>query len=300
MNYLLTGGTGFVGMELVNKLTSLGHHCYVLTRSPEKYCNTSLTTYVTFRDIANLSQIDGVINLAGETLFGYWTKNKKEKILTSRIETTQRIVDLMKQMEQKPNVFVSGSAVGFYGISDDSIFTEETKKPGNDFLAHVVVEWEKTAKQAEELGIRTVYTRFGVILGKDGGALGLMALPTKLFAGGKVGTGEQWMSWVHLEDVVEMILFSLFNDQISGPLNVTAPNPARNKEFNQTLAKSLKRPYWFPTPGPLIRLVTGEMSQLVLKGQYVLPNKALDNGYEFVYPDLEKALQQCFGHVKKN
>ncbi|MFS0674637.1 TIGR01777 family oxidoreductase [Ornithinibacillus sp. 179-J 7C1 HS] len=297
MNYLITGGTGFVGKKLIQKLTSLNLNCYILTRTPEKYSNTELTTYITFEEAFEMPRIDGVINLAGESLFGYWTKKKKEMIKTSRIETTQKLINLMKQMDHKPEVFISGSAVGYYGISDEKIFTEETKKPGEDFLADVVVAWENTAKQAEEIDIRTVYARFGVILGKDGGALPLMSLPTKLFIGGRVGKGEQWTSWIHINDVVDLIIFAVQNKNISGALNVTAPNPTRNKEFNQKLANSLHRPYWFPTPGLLIRIATGEMSQLVLKGQYVVPNKALENGFEFSYPTLDSALHQLFGRV---
>jgi uncharacterized protein len=293
MNFLITGGTGFVGRKLVEKLTSLNHHSYILTRTPENFSNTENTTYISFDNTESLPVIKGVINLAGETLYGYWTKSKKDKIKASRIETTQKVIDLMKQMTKKPDVFISGSAVGFYGISDDMIFTEETKQPGNDFLADVVVDWERTAKQAEELSIRTVFTRFGVILGKDGGALPLMSLPTKLYVGGRVGKGEQWTSWVHLADVVDLILFALQHETISGPLNVTAPQPVRNKEFNQILSRTLKRPYWFPTPSPLVRMATGEMSQLVLKGQYVLPNKALENGFEFQFPTLHLALEDC-------
>ncbi|WP_026908252.1 TIGR01777 family oxidoreductase [Paucisalibacillus globulus] len=294
MNYLITGGTGFVGKKLIEKLISLGHHSFILTRTPEKFSNTKHTTYLNFDNTKNLPAIHGVINLAGETLYGYWTKNKKERIKTSRIETTQRLIDLMKHMEEKPDVFISGSAVGYYGISDDMIFTEETTRPGNDFLADVVVDWEKTAKQAEELSIRTVLARFGVILGSNGGALPLMSLPTKLFVGGRIGKGEQWTSWVHLDDVVDLIIYAIQKESISGPFNVTAPQPVRNKEFNQILSKSLKRPYWFPTPGLLVRAATGEMSQLILKGQYVLPNKALETGYQFHHPTLDLALEQCF------
>ncbi|WP_047984631.1 TIGR01777 family oxidoreductase [Ornithinibacillus californiensis] len=300
MNLLITGGTGFVGKKLVKKLTSLEYHTYILTRTPKEFSNTEYTSYITFDDIQSLPAIHGVINLAGESLFGYWTKEKKERIKSSRLEITQKLIDLLTNLNQKPEVFISGSAVGFYGISDEVIFTEETEKPGNDFLADVVVEWEKTAKQAEELNVRTVFARFGVILGREGGALPLMSLPTKLFVGGRVGKGEQWTSWIHIDDVVDLILFALQNKNISGPLNVTSPHPVRNKEFNQILAKTLRRPYWFPTPGPLVRMVTGEMSQLVLKGQYVMPNKALDYGFTFNYPTLEMALNQVFSRVKKN
>lgn len=300
MNFLITGGTGFVGKKLVERLTLLHHNSYILTRTPEEFTNTEHTTYITFEDAKKLPPIYGVINLAGESLFGYWTKKKKKKIKSSRIEITQKIIHLMKNMDVKPEVFISGSAVGYYGVSNEIMFTEETEKPGEDFLADVVVAWENTAKQAEDMAIRTVFARFGVILGRDGGALPLMSLPTKLFVGGKIGKGEQWTSWIHIDDVVDMLIFTIENEHISAALNVTAPTPSRNKEFNQILAKSLRRPYWFPTPGLLVHTVTGEMSQLVLKGQYVLPNKAIENGFQFTYPTLELALNQLFADVKKN
>ncbi len=294
MNILISGGTGFVGKKLVDKLTSLNMNTYILTRSPEKHVTAKNTHYISFDNIDSLPSINAVINLAGESIFGIWTKNKKERIKSSRLEITEKLVTMMANMSSMPEVFISGSAIGFYGMSNELIFTEETTKPGTDFLANVVVEWENTAKQAENLSIRTVFTRFGVILGRDGGALPLMSLPTKLFFGGKVGSGEQWTSWVHIDDVVDLIIFALQNKNISGPLNITAPNPLRNKEFQQILAKSLRRPYWIPAPGPIIRMVTGEMSQLVLKGQYVLPKKALEHGYQFHYPTLNSALNQCF------
>ncbi|GIO27855.1 TIGR01777 family oxidoreductase [Ornithinibacillus bavariensis] len=291
MNYLLTGGTGFVGKHLVQKLVQNGHQVYILTRTPEKFPNKQNITYIGFENSLLLPPIHGIINLAGESLYGYWTKEKKQRIKSSRIKITQKLIDIMNNMKEKPNVFISGSAVGFYGVSEEKIFTEATKKPGKDFLADVVVNWEETAFQAKQLGIRTVYARFGVILGKDGGTFPLMTLPTKLFFGGRIGSGEQWTSWVHIEDVVQMLLFALHNDQLSGAYNITAPYPVRNKEFNQVLAKSLHRPYWFPTPNIFVRIATGEMSQLVLNGQYVLPKKALDYGYSFAYPSLELALK---------
>lgn len=291
MNIMITGGTGFVGKYLTTTLTGQDHHVYILTRSPEKHTNSEKTSFISYDyPIEDLPQIQAIINLAGESLFGYWTKKKKEKIRISRIDTTQKVIRMMEQMKTKPDVFISGSAVGFYGTSEDLIFTEKTSNPGDDFLANVVVKWEQTAKQAEQLDIRTVYTRFGVILG-DEGALPLMKLPVKMFAGGRIGSGEQWISWVHIEDVIGLIQFCLFNDHISGPVNVTAPHPKRNKDFTRVLTNVLHRPDWLPAPSLLIRNVIGEMSLLIAKGQYVLPKKALDYDYQFDYPYLQEALQ---------
>ncbi len=291
MNILITGGTGFVGRKLMEALQEQGHHVYILTRSPENQTDTANLTYFGYDQPASaFPAVHAVINLAGESLFGYWTRQKKADILASRLETTAHVLDLIKQFHHQPGVLISGSAVGYYGMSEDLIFTEKTARPGNDFLAHVAVEWENAAKQAEALGIRTVLTRFGVILG-EAGALPYMRLPVKLFCGGKIGDGEQWMSWVHIEDVVGIILFCLYNSHISGPVNVTAPHPKRNKDFMKTMADVLHRPYWLTSPALLMRTAAGEMGQLITKGQYVLPKQAKDNNYQFVFPYLKDALQ---------
>lgn len=292
MYILIAGGTGFVGKHLTKALQEKGHHIYILTRSPEAYDNNEQTTYISYENkTTDMPDFLAVINLAGDSLFGYWTAEKKENILKSRLETTEKIILFMKQMKTKPSVFINASAIGFYGTSLDHIYTEKTTDAGTDFLADVVMQWEAVAKQAEALGIRTVYTRFGVILGTKG-ALPLMRLPVKLFAGGKIGSGEQWTSWVHIDDLVQLIVFSLFNEAITGPVNVTSPEPKRNKDFTKILAKVLKRPYWMPTPKFIIRLAIGEMSTLITQGQYVLPKKALDHNFQFKYPDLADALQE--------
>ncbi|UJL47312.1 TIGR01777 family oxidoreductase [Virgibacillus sp. NKC19-16] len=292
MNILITGGTGFVGENLTKALHEKGHHTYILTRSPEKYTDSAKSTFISYDyPVEQLPVIHAVINLAGESLFGYWSEKKKESILNSRIDITQKVIDIMKKLDQKPEVFISGSAVGFYGTSEDLIFTEETSKPGGDFLAKVTTEWENVAKQAEEMGIRTVYTRFGVILGEEG-ALKYMSLPVKMFVGGKIGNGEQWLTWVHIEDVVKLLQYCLFNKDMIGPINVATPNPKRNKDFTKILANVLKRSYWLPIPAPLVRLGIGEMSLLIAKGQYVLPKRALDQGFQFSYPYLKEALKE--------
>ncbi|GGK03588.1 epimerase [Lentibacillus kapialis] len=296
MNILITGGTGFVGSNLSQVLTDKGHYVYILTRSPDEQTNTDYTAFISYEHpVGNLPVIHAVINLAGDSLYGYWTKQKKKAIRTSRIETTQKVIRMMEQMERKPDVFISGSAVGFYGTSEDHIFTEQTVKPGKDFLADVVTEWEQTAKQAEQLGIRTVYTRFGVILGQKG-ALPLMKLPVKMGAGGRIANGEQWVSWIHIDDVVGLIQFCMFNEHISGPVNVTAPYPRRNKDFTRVLADVLNRPFWLPVPAMLVRMAIGEMSVLITKGQFVLPQKAQTYHYSFSFPYLKEALRQTERH----
>lgn len=290
MNFLISGGTGFIGNYLTKSLHSKGHHIFILTRSTENKANTDGITYINYDYPASvLPMMEGVINLAGESLFGYWSEKRKEKIINSRLETTDHVIQLIKEMKIKPNVFISGSAVGYYGTSEDLIFTEATTEAGEDFLAEVTVKWEECAKRAEVLGVRTVYARFGIVLG-NGGALPLMSLPVNMFAGGKIGNGEQWMSWIHIEDAVNLLEYCLTQPSIEGVVNFTAPNPKRNKEFMKILAKNLKRPYWFRTPSTLLHAAIGEMGQLITKGQFVLPRKALDQGFEFTYPTLGNAL----------
>ncbi|GAB4074412.1 TIGR01777 family oxidoreductase [Barrientosiimonas marina] len=295
MNIMITGGTGLVGRHLTEALTAQNHHIYIMTRAPEDNTNTAAVTYIGYdHSVRQLPVIEAVVNLAGDSLFGYWTDRKKRGIRHSRIDVTQQVIRMMEQMDPKPNVFISGSAVGFYGTSEDFIFTEKTTESGADFLANVTAAWEQTAKQAEALGIRTVYARFGVILAESG-ALPLMKLPMKLFAGGRIGSGEQWLSWVHIDDVIGLLAFCLFHEEMSGPVNITAPHPKRNKDFTKVLAKVLHRPQWLPVPAPIVRFVIGEMSLLVAKGQYVLPHKARAAQYTFIYPYLQEALQATEG-----
>lgn len=292
MNYLITGGTGFVGKKLVKKLHEKNHRTYILTRSPESHTDTEKTTFIGYDyNVEKLPYIEGIVNLAGESLFGYWTKQKKKQIINSRIDVTEKLLDIIRRLPVKPHVLVNGSAVGYYGMSDKVIFTEQTHKSSHDFLAIVTYKWENTARKAENMGIRTVLTRFGVILGQDGGALPLMSLPVKLFVGGKIGDGEQWISWVHIDDAVDLIIFCLKNEKLSGPVNVTAPDPKRNKDFMKTLARVLNRPYWFTTPSFLMGVGLGDMSQLITRGQYVWPEKALNYDYQFLHSNLEEALK---------
>lgn len=291
MNILITGATGFLGSKLAAYLTGLNHNLYILTRSTEKKSNTSHITFMDYNTTANeLPHIDAVINLAGESLFGYWTKKKKEAILTSRLRVTKYLIQLMKDMKKKPEVFISGSAVGYYGMSEDFIYTEATAQPGNDFLASVARQWEQEASAAEKMGIRTVYARFGVLLGNDGGAFPLMSLPIKLYTGGHISDGEQWLSWIHVKDAVKLIIFCLENHTLKGPINVTAPTPKRNKDFMKKTAQVYKRPNWLHVPAVFFYLALGEMSLLLVKGQYAYPGKALEHGFTFDFPSLDLTL----------
>lgn len=295
MNVLVSGGTGFVGKALISKLTQNDAKVWVLTRQPDKYKRTANIKYVSFNE--ELPSFDAVVNLAGETINGRWTKSKKNKILQSRLETTKRLIELMQRQPEKPAVFINASAIGFYGISKSKTFTEADTNPGEDFLASVVAAWEQEASIAEELGIRTVLTRFGMILGENEGALPKMLLPYQLFIGGPIGSGQQWISWVHVDDVVGLIEFCITNENIRGPLNATAPSPVKMNDFGKAIGKVLSRPHWFPTPSLPLKILLGEMSILVLEGQKVLPEKALQHGYDFKYKDVESALQSVIKSI---
>lgn len=295
MNILITGGTGFVGTALTNKLIEQDNHVFIMTRSPDKYTDEENVKYISYDETKeNLPKIHAVYNLAGESLFGRWTESKKRNILNSRLESTNKILDFIAQLDEKPVVFINASAVGFYGMDNERIFTEDTKEPGTDFLAHVTTEWEKAAQRAKTLGIRTVYTRFGIILAKDAGALSVMKLPFQSFLGGKVGSGKQWMSWIHIDDCVNMLIFAKNNDEISGPLNVTSPFPKRNEQFSKILGTTLKRPTFFTLPKGFMSSALGDMSLLITEGQYVYPDKALEHHFTFKFPHLTDALHDIF------
>lgn len=298
MKIVIAGGTGFVGRALCETFFREGHEIIVLTRYIRKKTHSNIT-YIEWLndkelDISTFDDIDVIINLAGESINARWTKKKKAQILNSRLTATKAIHKLIQQLKKKPNVYIQASAIGFYGTSETETFTEQVSKPGHDFLAHVVNEWEKAGKAIENEGIRTVYMRFGLILSKDDGALPRIILPYKWFAGGKLGKGNQWASWVHIQDVCSMIRFAIENDKINGPLNVTAPNPVTMNELGKTVAKTLKRPHWLPVPAFALKLILGEMSTLILDGQRVLPEKALEHGFQFQFETIDKALTDIF------
>lgn len=300
MRIAIAGGTGFVGKALTNKLLELGHEIFVLTRDDQNRDNRNNMTYVQWltdgSDPARrLQHIDVIINLAGESInSGRWTNNRKNRIQKSRLEATDEMISTIKQLEGKPRVLINASAIGYYGTSLTDTFTEKTNEVGKDFLATTVGLWEERASQATEPGIRTVLCRFGIILDKKEGALPRMVLPYKWYAGGTVGSGEQWMSWIHLDDVVDAILFIIENEAISGPVNFTSPYPIRMEELGKAIGKALNRPHWMPAPAFALKIALGEMSLLVLEGQRVLPEKLQKFGYSFQYKQIHEALNRIY------
>ncbi|MBS4197207.1 TIGR01777 family oxidoreductase [Lederbergia citri] len=296
MHIVIAGGSGFVGKALQNRLLQNGHDITILTRKREKVAESNRLRAVEWLNPNSepekyLKSVDAIINLAGESINGIrWTKAKKKRIVQSRTRATREIVRLIEKLDPKPKVLVNGSAVGYYGMSDVETFTEESKPHANDFLASVVRRWEDEASQAENLGVRTVFARLGVVLGK-GGALPLMALPYKMGVGGRIGSGNQWVPWVHQADVAGLLLFAIENESISGPLNVTSPNLVKNNDFGKTIGHVLHRPHWLPVPSFAMKAMLGEMSEMLLSGQCAIPQKAKQNGYTFQYPKLDQALE---------
>ncbi|WP_423801296.1 TIGR01777 family oxidoreductase [Neobacillus sp. SAB-20_R2A] len=298
MKIAIAGGTGFVGKALVHELIKNGHQVIVLTRNSNQ--DGPSVQYVEWlqadsNPASSLAGTDIIINLAGESInSGRWTDQRKQTILNSRLEAVQELLKIMNELNPKPKAFINASAVGYYGTSFDKTFSEENEGSSDDFLSRTVMEWEKKAAKASEIGIRTVFCRFGIVLDQAEGALPKIALPYKSFIGGPIGTGKQWMSWIHIDDVVKAILFIIENETIQGPVNFTAPNPVTMNEFGQVLSKVLKRPNWLPVPSIALKTLLGEMSTLVVDGQRVLPNKLLESGYTFQYPDLKPALKNIF------
>lgn len=297
MKIAITGGTGFVGSELTELLLQKGHDVYILSRS--KQGTEHGITYVQWlsenaHPEKQLEGIDAFVNLAGESINnGRWTEVQKQKIYDSRMQTTDELLRILKALAVKPKVLVNASAIGIYPASTSTRYTEKSKEVGTDFLARTVGDWELKAKSAEELQIRVAYGRFGIILGKSEGALPLMALPYKLFVGGPIGTGDNWMSWVHVKDVASALLFAI-EQPINGPFNITAPHAKKMNDFGKTLATVLKRPHYFPVPSFALKFALGEKSQLVIEGQHVIPQVLLDEGYTFHFPNLESALRAIY------
>lgn len=296
----ITGATGFVGTRLTAHLLAAGHEVVALTRSPERAervlpvrCRSVAWDPEHGRgDASALDGVDAVVNLAGAGVAdGRWTARRKDAIVRSRVDTTRRLVDAIAALpaERRPRVLVSASAIGFYGDRGDEVLSEESA-PGTGFLADVCRGWEDAARGAEPHGIRTVRIRIGVVLGREGGALARMLPPFRLGLGGRIGSGDQWMSWIHVDDLVALIAFALERQDVRGVVNAVAPNPVTNAEFTATLGRVLGRPAIVPVPSVALRLALGEMATVLLEGQRVTPAAAQALGFRFGHPELGGAL----------
>jgi len=298
MKILITGGTGFVGTQLTSRLIKDNHEVTILSRSAKRsgeipreisYLQGDPTQKGSWQEA--IKNHDAAINLAGASIFAKWTEEHKKAIRESRVSTTRNIVEGIPSHPQKQFAFFSTSAVGYYGFCGDEELTEESPH-GDDFLARIASEWEGEALKAKEKGARVVITRFGIVMGEKGGALGQMIPLFKKFIGGPIGSGRQWFSWVHIKDLAEAFTFLLKHPEISGPVNVCSPNPVRNKDLAKALGRALHRPSFMPAPGFMIKLVLGEFGSVILEGQRVIPKRLLDSGFAFQYPEIDKALQE--------
>ncbi|HEY3306193.1 MAG TPA: TIGR01777 family oxidoreductase [Candidatus Binatia bacterium] len=301
MKLIVAGGTGFIGSALSARLTGQGHSLILLTRSISSAAESSNTTTILWQPALSgawehileeaVAEADGVINLAGEPIAAKrWSDAQKTKLRSSRIDTTRALVTAIGKAKKKPAFFINASAVGYYGPRADEVITEESGH-GGDFLAAVCSEWEEEARKAEAHGVRVIRLRTGIVLGKGGGALSKMIPPFKLFIGGPLGSGKQWMPWVHIEDEIGLIQFLMENNSARGAVNACAPNPVTMKEFSRTLSRVLHRPCWAPVPAFALHLLLGEMADMLLTGQRVMPAAAQKLGYRFRHPELREAIE---------
>ncbi len=300
MKIAITGATGFVGTRLVNRLKDEGHQLIIFTRNVNRaqtifpastFPNVELVAYNPtesgdWQD--KISGCDAVVNLAGEPIAERWSPEHKKAILESRQLGTRKIVEAITKAKDKPSVLVNPSAIGYYGSSETKTF-DENSSPGDDFLAEVCQAWETEAQEIKKVNVRLVILRIGIVLGK-GGALAKMIPPFKLFAGGPIGSGRQWFSWIHIDDLVELIKESLMRSGIVGTFNATAPNPVRMNELCETLGEVMNRPSWLPVPDFALEVLLGEGSKVVLEGQQVLPKETLELGFQYQYPMIKSAL----------
>ncbi|OPA76928.1 TIGR01777 family protein [Paenibacillus selenitireducens] len=294
MNIAICGGTGFVGTALTHFFVQQQDSVVIITRKiPKDHQRHPQVTYVTWdqlhSDPQTLAGIDAIINLTGESINQRWTEAAKQRILESRLQAAARVANLVTALHPKPQVVINASGISIHGTSEVESFDETSPHHPTDFLAEVVEQWEQAADAIPVS--RLVKLRVGLVLGNKGGAYPLMKLPYMLGGGGRVGNGRQWFSWIHIEDMVRLIDFCLRQEDVSGPVNATAPVPVRNDEFGRVLARVYHRPHWFPVPAVLLKGLFGELSILLLEGQQVLPNAALNHGFTFRYPTLESALQ---------
>lgn len=297
MDVLVSGSSGLVGSALVSALGDEGHQVRRLTRSggssPEGGVRWDPSSGMI--DAAGLEGVDAVVHLAGENIVGRWTAAKKARIRDSRVEGTYLLSGVLAKLSTPPKVMVCASATGYYGERGNELLTEESA-PGHNFLAGVCQEWEASADPAREAGVRVVHMRFGIVLSTEGGALATTLPIFKLGGGGRIGSGRQYQSWITLDDVVGAVLHALSTDSLSGPVNVTVPDPPTNIEYTKTLGRVLGRPTVFPLPAPVARLVLGEVAdELLLASQRIEPARLKESGYSYRYPQLEGAFRHLLG-----
>jgi uncharacterized protein len=308
MRILIAGGSGMIGRRLTSLLIDNGDTVTILSRDPAKVkempgrVKTLRWDGKTVQDWGKeIENTDAVVNLTGENLSGEgmfpnrWTRERKERLLSSRVNSGKVLTEAIEMAGHKPSVFIQASGIGYYGVSQDKTFTEEDSA-GNDFMAALSKEWEASSAPVESQGLRRVVIRNGVVLSTTGGALRPILLQYKLFAGGPLGSGKQVYSWIHIDDEAGAIRFLILQESARGAFNLTAPNPATNNEFGRTVGKVMRRPHYFPIPSFTMHLAFGEVASMVLEGQRVIPKKLLELGYVFRFPVLEGAVSDLLRH----
>lgn len=297
MKIFITGGSGFVGSNLTRFLVDRGFQVTILARNPHKGpqlpANVRKIAADSMKPGAWQSEIPGhdvLVNLAGVTVFHRWDDKYKKLLWDSRILTTRNLVDAIPENRAHQIALVSASGAGYYGLTDDQE-SDETSPSGSDYLAQLASAWEDEAIRAESKGARVTRIRIGIVLGNDGGALHQMTLPFRFFVGGQIGNGQQWISWIHINDLCRAIHFLIEKTQISGPINFTAPQPVRNSQMSKEISRILRRPAFVPAPSFMIKAALGEFSAYVLNGQKVIPKALLENGFHFNFPTVDKALE---------
>ena len=302
MKVVIFGGTGFVGRSLADELLTNGYYVLVVTRNRQKIVKDLVSKVKIIEwdnnsplsSISELFEADVVVNLAGESIGNRrWSNSVKQEILASRIRTTRAIVSAINDGIIKPKVLISASAIGYYGSRQGEEITE-IEETGQDFLAQVCRDWENEAYKAQSDLTRVATIRIGVVLGREG-ALNRMTTPFKFYIGGPLGTGNQWLSWIHITDLTRIIRFVVENHELTGPVNATAPVPVTMKEFSQVLGEVMNKPSWLPVPTWILKIVLGQMSEMLLNGQRVVPKKIIDGGFEFRFSKLKVALENVLG-----
>ncbi|AER57529.1 hypothetical protein DSC_14425 [Pseudoxanthomonas spadix BD-a59] len=292
MQVLITGGSGFIGQALCPALLAAGWQVSVVSRDTRAAARKLPAAVRVLADIDGAGGADAVINLAGAPLAGRrWNAAYKQTLRESRLRTTEALLAWMESLTVRPAVLISGSAIGYYGPSDDTPLAE-TAPAGDDFAARLAADWEAAALPARALGVRTLLLRTGVVLGAGGGALQQLLTPYRMGLGGPIGDGQQWFSWIHRDDLVRLVIWLLDQSTLDGPVNGTAPEPVRQKDFAAALGRALHRPALMPTPGLALKAAFGEMAQMLIEGQRVIPARAQGQGFQFLYPDIDGALAQ--------
>lgn len=292
MQALITGGSGFIGQALCPALLAAGWQVSVVSRDTRAAARKLPAAVRVLADIDGAGGADAVINLAGAPLAGRrWNAAYRQTLRESRLRTTEALLAWMESLTVRPAVLVSGSAIGYYGPSDDTPLAE-TAPAGDDFGARLAADWEAAALPARALGVRTLLLRTGVVLGAGGGALQQLLTPYRMGLGGPIGDGHQWFSWIHRDDLVRLVIWMLDQSTLDGPVNGTAPEPVRQKDFAAALGRALHRPALMPTPGLALKAAFGEMAQMLIEGQRVIPARAQGQGFQFLYPDIDGALAQ--------